>query len=66
MSLKAFHIVFMIGSLLMTVFFAYWCLIQFQQLQSLYYLLSFIILAIVSVGLIAYEINFIKKTQTIH
>ena len=66
MSLKQFHIVFIICSIICAAFFAYWSFAQYSRQESIFYLISGIIAAASVIGLCIYEISFIRKTKAIH
>ena len=56
MSLKEFHTVFITASVLLAFGFSYWGVVQAQLLTSVLSFLS-------GIGLVLYEISFIKKTR---
>ena len=65
MSLKGFHIIFIIASILMAFGFAYWAYFQNTQTPATGYIATAIISTLIGVGLVVYEVNFIRKNETI-
>ncbi len=61
MSLKAFHIIFIIASIILIFYFAGWSLSWYKTLNKLGYLVSACFSFLLAIGLIVYEINFISK-----
>ena len=63
MSLRSFHIIFIVCYIIVTIGFGYWAINGFQQEQSLTYLWTAIGAFITTLGLIIYEIVFLKKVK---
>ena len=63
MSLKAFHILFIVLSLLLAVFFGLWCITSYQQAQDSFLLNAGILSLIASSALVLYLVWFFKKTE---
>ena len=63
MSLKEFHIVFITASILLSLGFSYWGLSQYYQLHEVVYLGTSIVSLLTAIGLVIYEVTFIKKMK---
>lgn len=63
MSLRTFHIIFIVCSILLTIGFGYWAITIFQQNQAHAYLWTGIGSFISALGLIYYEYSFLKKVK---
>ena len=62
MSLKGFHIIFIVVSILLMFGFAFWNVVQFQQTQTSTYGLTAVVSLVSAFALIIYEVLFVKKT----
>ena len=66
MSLKAFHLVFIVASILMAVGFAVWSLMTYYSDHAgVGYLLAGIASAIAAIALVFYERYFLKKFKNV-
>ena len=65
-SLKEFHIVFITASVLLAVGFATWGLAQYQERHDGIYVGAFLLSLMAAVGLVCYEVYFVKKTKASH
>jgi uncharacterized membrane protein len=66
MSLKAFHLVFIIASILLAVGFAVWgFVVYFNQQGSWMHLVAGIGSSVAAVGLVCYERYFLKKLKNV-
>jgi hypothetical protein len=66
MSLKAFHLVFIIASILLAVGFAAWSLVNyFSPHGGMWDLVAGLGSLLVAVGLVCYEIYFLKKLKNV-
>jgi hypothetical protein len=66
MSLKAFHLVFIIASIALTVVFGAWSFMSYREPGgSVWYLVSTIGCAVAVVGLVFYERYFLKKFKNV-
>jgi len=63
MSLKYFHILFIIASIGLCFFFAWWAFGEYQEKQSPGYLITAAVSFLISVGLIVYAVKFAKKIK---
>ncbi|MCA9393081.1 MAG: hypothetical protein KC900_02655 [Candidatus Omnitrophica bacterium] len=63
MSLRGFHILFVMATVSLSGFFAYWAYQQYQLTASPSYLWSMIGSLLVGVGFIVYGIMFAKKVK---
>jgi len=61
MSLKVFHIVFISTSILLGIFFAVWCLMEYAGEKDTFYLIMFVLTLIMTFGLIIYGRWFLEK-----
>ena len=61
MSLKTFHVIFIVFSIAVSLIYAYWSIRQYQSVHVLSYLWSAIGSGIFALGLIVYEVLFLKK-----
>ena len=64
MSLKDFHVVFITASILLSLGFAYWGFVQYMQLRGGMYVGAALISLLSAIGLVVYEVAFIKKTRS--
>ena len=65
MSLRGFHILFIIASIGLCAFFSWWAYEQYQENHSASYLATAVISSLISLGLILYTVQFIKKTKNL-
>jgi len=65
MSLKAFHIVFISISILLAFGFAGWSFHYYSEVGQGIYLGSCIASALSGIGLIVYEVNFLRKFKNV-
>lgn len=65
MSLKDFHLVFISFSVILAAWFTYWAYGQYTTQHTTGYLLTAVVSALVAIGLVIYEIAFIKKSKSI-
>lgn len=65
MSLKAFHIFFIVISILFSLGFAYWSYNMMNKSTDSSYLYYFILSLLLVIGLVFYGINFLKKLKNI-
>jgi uncharacterized membrane protein len=66
MSLKAFHLVFIIASIILSLGFAAWALVNyFSAHAGVWYLVAGLGSAAAAVGLVFYEIYFLKKLKNV-
>lgn len=66
MSLKAFHLVFIVAAILLALCFSAWALVgYFSQQGGTWELVAGIGSLLVAVGLIFYERYFLKKTKNV-
>lgn len=63
MSLKGFHIIFVLATVSLSVFFSYWSYKQFQLTQSSGYMASVVVSIIVAIGFLVYGFLFAKKIK---
>ena len=61
MSLKQFHIIFIVVSSLFMVYFAYWSINKWMEYADNAYMFYFILSALSFAGLIFYSRKFLKK-----
>jgi len=64
MSLKEFHIVFITASILLSLGFATWGFIQYNELHDALYLGASVLSIGAAGGLVIYEISFVRKIKT--
>ncbi len=64
MSLRDFHIIFIISAILLSMGFGFWAIEQYQFFRGLTYIITSIFSFLFSLMLIVYEINFIKKIKS--
>jgi len=64
MSLRTFHVIFIVCSILMTIGFGFWAMRNFQQNQSPGYLWTGIIALLMACSLMVYEYFFLKKVKS--
>lgn len=66
MSLKAFHLIFIIASIILAAGFAAWSLVNYFSAQAgVWYLVAGIGSALAAVGLVFYEIYFLRKLKNV-
>lgn len=65
MSLKAFHLVFIVASLLLTVGLGVWSLLNYLSRGATVDLVMAIIFALAAVALVVYERFFLKKLKNV-
>ena len=66
MSLKAFHLVFIVASILLALGFGAWSLVNYFAHQAgVWYLVAGAGSLIAAVGLVFYERYFLKKTKNV-
>ncbi|HZV35679.1 MAG TPA: hypothetical protein VFB72_13980 [Verrucomicrobiae bacterium] len=66
MSLKAFHLIFIVASILLAVGFAVWSLMDyFSPHGAIWDLVAGIGAIITAIGLVIYERYFLKKTKNV-
>lgn len=63
MSLKGFHVVFIVFSILLLAGFSFWAFNQYLLEHNVNFLLTAIGLCSCAVGLVFYEFNFIKNVK---
>ena len=63
MSLRTFHVIFIVCSIILTIGFGYWAMSNFQQHQTPAYLWTGVISFIAAIGLMVYEYFFLKKVK---
>lgn len=63
MSLRTFHVIFIICSIVLAICFGSWAINSFREQQSYGYLFAGIGSFITAFGLILYEVMFIKKVK---
>ena len=66
MSLKAFHLVFIVASIMLALGFGAWALVNyFSPPGGLRFLVAGIASLVIALGLVVYEIYFLKKTKNV-
>ena len=65
MSLKAFHIFFIVISTLLSIGFGLWALMRYQQTQMAGFVLTAIGSIIFGVGLVGYGVWFLRKLKNV-
>ena len=65
MSLKAFHLVFIIASMILAGWMTFWCFMQFKDTQNRSYTLFAMACAASGISLMIYLIQFISKMKTL-
>ena len=63
MSLRAFHLLFIALSVILTAFFAAWAFGQYRAEPAIGYLVTAIASLAAGIGLVAYGAAFLKKTK---
>ena len=63
MSLRAFHLLFIVLSVILTAFFAAWAFGEYRARQDLTYAVTAVASLAAGIGLIAYLAAFLKKTK---
>jgi ABC-type Mn2+/Zn2+ transport system permease subunit len=63
MSLRAFHLLFIVMSVILTAFFAAWAFGEYRTSQDLTYAVAAVASLAAGIGLIAYLAAFLKKTK---
>ena len=64
MSLRTFHVIFIVCSIILAIGFGYWAINNFQQQQSPAYLWTAMTSFFAAIGLIVYEYFFLKKVKS--
>ena len=66
MSLKAFHLVFIVASILLAIGFGVWSFLNYASPQgSTSDLVVGIVSGVIALGLVGYEIYFLKKLKNV-
>jgi hypothetical protein len=65
MSLKAFHVVFIIASILLALGFGGWCLSTYNDGGMRQYLIAAVASGVVALGMLVYGVYFLKKLKKI-
>ena len=65
MSLKVFHVIFIICSVGVTLGFSGWAVVSYRQTAEAVYLVTAAISFGVAIGLLFYGLNFLKKMKKI-
>lgn len=63
MSLRGFHLIFVVATVSLSVFFAYWAYNQYVLKHATGYLLAMLGAIVMAVGFIVYGIIFAKKIK---
>lgn len=63
MSLRAFHLLFITLSVVLTAFFAAWAYGQYRAEQDFSYVIAAVVSLAAGIGLVAYGAAFLKKTK---
>jgi len=63
MSLRTFHIIFIVCSIILTIGFGCWAINNFRHLQAPAYLWTGIAAFVSAAGLIVYEYMFLKRVK---
>jgi len=63
MSLRGFHILFIVASIGLCAFFAWWAYGQYQDNHAAGYLATAIVSSLISIGLVVYAVKFVNKTK---
>lgn len=63
MSLRAFHLLFIVMSVILTAFFAAWAFGEYRTQQNLSYAVTAAASLAAGIGLSAYLVAFMKKTR---
>lgn len=63
MSLRAFHVLFIALSVVLTAFFAAWAFGQYQAEPAIGYVVTAVASLAAGVGLVIYGVAFLKKTK---
>ncbi|OGX39132.1 MAG: hypothetical protein A3C36_07910 [Omnitrophica WOR_2 bacterium RIFCSPHIGHO2_02_FULL_52_10] len=63
MSLRAFHVIFIVCSIFVTAGFSVWAYVNFQRLPAAGYLWTAVISLACAVGLAAYGTFFLRKIK---
>ena len=66
MSLKSFHIIFLIVSTLFAIYFSYWCYLEWTFNENNIYLLYSLVGVLLCIGLSFYSKWFIKEINKIN
>ena len=64
MSLRGFHILFIMASIILSFFFGYWAFSGYQHDKATNYLWTAFGSCLMGVGLMIYSIYFIKKVKS--
>ena len=63
MSLRAFHVLFIALSVILTAFFAAWAFGQYQAESAIGYVVAAVASMAAGIGLVIYGVAFLKKTK---
>jgi hypothetical protein len=63
MSLKAFHILFIIMSVFVNIFFSIWCWMEYLSKNNAFYVMLFTGSVLLTITLIFYGVLFIKNIK---
>jgi len=63
MSLRAFHLVFIVVSVVLAAFIGAWAVGQYRQLHEMLYVVTAVVAFVASAGLVAYAAAFQRKTR---
>ena len=63
MSLRIFHVIFIVCSIILSIGFAIWAMLNFQRQHTVGYLWTAIVALACAVGLVVYEIFFLSKVK---
>jgi hypothetical protein len=63
MSLRAFHVIFIVCSILMSIGFSFWAYLNFQHYHTAGYLWTAILSLACAMGLVVYFIYFVVKIK---
>jgi hypothetical protein len=65
MSLKALHQVIIFAAITISLVFAAWCFFSPDAASSRLYLVAGVVCIFAAIGLVGYEIHFLKKTRNL-
>jgi len=63
MSLRSFHVIFIICSIILAVLFGCWAIGQYQLIGTLGYIWTAVASFLTAIALIIYEVMFLKKVR---
>ena len=66
MSLKSFHIIFILISSLFAIFFGYWCYNEWSQIGGIQYIIYSLISVAFTIGLLKYGKWFLKEISELN